>query len=268
MNFETITFKKEEHIAVITFNRPERLNAMNVEFFPEMVAALEDVRQDMDMRVLILTGAGRAFCAGADIKSGSLEGEGIPPGSSAEYMRQTLIRKLMVPIRTLFNLEIPTIAMVNGVAAGGGFDWALACDIRIGSENARFMVAYTKVGLFPDMGGTWLMPRAMGLAKAAELIFTGDFLEAKEAERIGVLNRVVPAADLEKETMELARKIAANPPLALRLAKIQLHKGLLWDFDTALEVEAGFVPIVMTSKDLQEAITAVVEKRKATFVGE
>jgi len=168
----------------------------------------------------------------------------------------------------LFNLEIPTIAMVNGIACGGGMDWAMCCDIRIGSENARFMVAYTRVGLFPDAGGTWLMPRVMGLAKASELIFTGDFVDAKEAERIGVLNRVVPAADLERETMELARKIAANPPLALRLAKLQLHKGLLWDLDTALEVEAGFAPIVMTSKDSQEAITAFVEKRKATFVGE
>jgi len=268
MKFETIILKKEEHIAVITLNRPERLNAMNVQLFDEMIAALENVRQDKEVRVLILTGAGKAFCAGADIKSGSLEGEGIPPGSSAEFMRQTLLQRLMVPTRMLFNLEIPTIAMVNGVAAGGGFDWALACDIRIGSENARFMVAYTRVGLFPDAGGTWLMPRAMGLAKASELIFTGDFLEAKEAERIGVLNRVVPAADLERETMELARKIAANPPLALRLAKLQLRKGLLWDLDTALEVEAGFAPIVMTSKDLQEAITAFVEKRKATFVGE
>jgi len=108
----------------------------------------------------------------------------------------------------------------------------------------------------------------MGLAKASELIFTGDFIDASEAERIGLLNRVVPAADLERETMELARKIAANPPIALRLAKIQMHKGLLWDLDTALDVEAGFAPIVMTSKDLQEGLAAFAEKRKAIFTGE
>lgn len=268
MEFETLILKKEDHIARLTLNRPQSLNAMNVKMFDEIVVALENISQDKDIRVLVLTGAGKAFCAGADVKSGNMSGEGIPPGSSAEFMRQHLLKKLLAPVRMLFNMEMPTIAMINGVTCGGGFDWALACDMRVGSENARFMVAYTRVGLFPDGGGTWLMPRVIGLAKSFEMVYTGDFVEAAEAYRVGILNKLVPATELEKETMALAQKIAANPPLALRLAKLQMHKALLWDMETAFEVEAGFVPIVMTSKDHKEAVSSFAEKRKPTFTGE
>ena len=157
--------------------------------------------------------------------------------------------------------------MVNGIAAGAGFDLALACDLRIGSENARFMNAFIRIGLFPGWGGTWLYPRVMGLGKALEYLLTGDFLEAKEAEKLGVLNRLVPADELEKETMSLARKLAVGPPIAIKLTKLQVYKGLGMDLETALQIAAACETITLSSEDHKEGISAFLEKRQATYHG-
>ena len=271
-SYETIILGKdaEEHIAWITLNRPEKLNAINARMQVELAEAIEDVAQDDGMRVLIVTGAGRAFCAGADTE-GLAGGKEAGPHSGeqgAESIRRGF-RYVHRFILGLHRMEKPTIAMVNGVAAGGGFDLAAACDLRIGSSNARFMSAFVRIGLFPGYGGTWLYPRVLGsVAKAAEMIFTGDFLEAQEAERHGLLNKLVPAEELEAATMEMARKIAAGPPVAIRLAKMLLYRGLEMDLETALLMAAAAEPITLTSQDHREGITAFREKRRPQYRGQ
>lgn len=261
--FENIVFSKEDYVAKITLNRPERLNAINREMEQELIESLADITKDEDIRVLVLTGAGRAFCSGGDVSENMVE----EYGGSVQKVSDTFHHIYQGLTLQLFNLDIPTIGMINGAAVGLGFDLALACDIRIGSENARFMVAFTRMGLTPAAGGAWLMPRIMGLAKAAEFIYTADFLEAEEALRLGVLNRLVPAMALEKETMALAKKIGENSPLANRLAKLQIHKGLDTDLGTALELGGTCQAICLTSEDTREALAAFRDKRKPVFKG-
>jgi enoyl-CoA hydratase/carnithine racemase len=268
MDWETILLKKENLIATITLNRPDRLNAVTPKMASELLAALDDVDKDDEARVLVLTGSGKGFCAGADV--GGMTGgsqEGMGTARNAEEMRRYHSRVVGRICLGFQKLQKPTIAMVNGVAVGGGFDMALACDMRVGSRNARFRNAFVKIGLFPGWGGTWLYPRVMGLGKAFEYLFTGDFLEAEEAERIGVLNKLVPAENLEKETMALARKIALGPPIAIRLMKLQAYKGLQMDMETALEMAAACETITLTSEDHKEGVAAFREKREAQFKG-
>jgi len=263
MSFETILLEKKEGIGVLTLNRPERMNAFNEKMEAEFVQAIQEVSQDDEIRVLVVTGAGKAFCAGADV--GRMSGEEKKPKGAEEFRRG--FRNIQGIILGLQRLEKPTIAMVNGSAVGGGFDLACACDLRTGSEHARFMVAFTRIGLFPGWGGTWLYARIIGIPKAAEMLFTGDFLEAKEAERLGLLNRLVPAAELEKETMSLARRIANGPPIAIRLAKMQLYKGLEMDLETAMQVAAACETITLTSEDHKEGVAAFREKRPPQYKG-
>ncbi len=263
MPYETILIEKKEGIEVLTLNRPDRMNSLNEKLAAEIVQELQEANRDDEIRVLVLTGAGKGFCAGADV-GGMSAGEREPKG--AEEIRRGF-RNIQGVILGLHRLEKPTIAMVNGPAVGGGFDLACACDLRTGSENARFMVAFTRIGLFPGWGGTWLYPRIIGLPKAAEMLFTGDFLEAKEAERLGLLNKLVPATELEKETMNLARRIANGPPIAIRLAKLQLYKGLEMDLETALQVAAACETITLTSEDHREGVAAFREKRPPRYKG-
>lgn len=261
--FENIVFSKDDYVAKIVLNRPERLNAINREMEQELIESLANITKDEDIRVLVLTGAGRAFCSGGYVSENMVE----EYGGSVQKVSDTFHHIYQGITLQLFNLDIPTIGMINGAAVGLGFDLALACDIRIGSENARFMVAFTRMGLTPAAGGAWLMPRVMGLAKAAEFIYTADFLEAEEALRLGVLNRLVPAMALEKETIALAKKIGENSPLANRLAKLQIHKGLDTDLGTALELGGTCQAICLTSEDTREALAAFRDKRKPVFKG-
>jgi enoyl-CoA hydratase/carnithine racemase len=260
MAFETIILKKEGRIATITLNRPEKLNAINQLMTEEIRAALDEVSRDDGIRVLILTGAGRGFCSGVDF---GVMGAGQYLG---DEMRRILRGRQQI-VLGLQRLEKPTIAMVNGVCVGAGFETACACDLRIASEKARFQVAYTRIGLVSGWGGTWLLPRLIGVAKAAELIFTGDFLEAREAERIGLLNRLVPAERLEEETMTLARRLADGPPIAIRLSKLQIYKGLEMDLEAALEMAAAAELIASNSEDHREGVAAFMEKRAPHYVG-
>jgi len=267
MNYETIILEKKEGIAIITLNRPEKLNALTQQMNQELISALDDVDADDEMRVLVITGAGRGFCAGADV-GGMAGGAGRETGTGgAEQIRQGLIQSAGRIIPRIQKLQKPTIAMINGAAVGGGFDIALACDLRVGSENARFMNAFVRIGLFPGWGGTWFYPRAMGLGKALEYLFTGDFMEAEEAEKLGVLNSLVPADKLENETISLARKIANGPPIAIKLMKLQVYKGLAMDLETALQMAAACETITLTSEDHREGVTAFREKRQATYQG-
>ena len=264
MSFQTIIVSKEDHIAKVTLNRPEKLNAMNEQMISELITAFNNIAEDEEVRVLVLTGAGRAFCAGADIEEdkGSIFSE-----QDAEKIRQRLKSEHQMVVLALRGIKVPTIAVVNGTASGAGFDITLACDIRVGSENARFVVGFTRIGLVSGAGGSWLMPRVMGLPKAAELAFTGDLLEAKEAEKIGVLNRLVPADKLVEEGMALAQRIANGPPIAIRLAKLQLYESLLTDFQTSLDIAAANQAIALLSQDHKEALAALREKRRPVFKG-
>ena len=264
MNFETIILTKENNIATLTLNRPEKKNTINSVMERELAAALEDIGKDSDIRVMVLNAAGeKVFCGGGDISDTDPTRLGTTAQEISTGLRK-LYRDIMLP---LYEMSIPTIASVQGAASSWGFDLVLSCDLRVGSENARFNEGFTRVGLTPATGGVWLLPQTLGLPKAAEIIFTTDMIHAREAERLGILNRVVPAEELEKETLALATKVAQMPPLAIRLSKLQLRRGLQTDFSAALDLAAQCQGICITSEDSKEAIAAMMEKREANFKG-
>ena len=272
MGFETIIFTKDERIATITLNRTEVLNAVNQQMADELSQALSEVAQDDEVRVLTIRGAGRAFCAGGDFRFKKVRDKEVAVEEAEDFERAYEHgRKGKFPpdvaslTLALHRLDKPTIAMVNGVAVGLGFDLALACDIRTGSPESRFVVGFTRIGLPSDTGGTWLMPRIMGLGKALEYILTGESCDAEEAYRIGLLNRLVPAERLEDETIKLARQLARGAPIANRLSKRLVYKGLETDLETALAfaTTCGFVAVA--SEDHKEGIKALAEKRVPEF---
>ena len=269
MSYNTIIVEKKEHIATLTFNRPDRLNAMTGEMWDEINTAIAELDYDDEIRVLVVTGAGRAFCAGNDVRQASdregAQSEERPATGDAGLRR--LVRGPGAIVLGLQKMEKPTIASVNGVAAGNGTDIALACDLRIGSENTRFVNAFVRRGLVPGDGGAWFYSRVMGLGKAAEYCFTGDPIEAEEAKSAGILNYLVKAEDLEKETMALARKIADGPPVAIRLAKRLLYHGLGTDLETHEHLAAAYQGIAGASEDAKEGNRAFAEKRPAKYQG-
>lgn len=269
-DYELILYEPDPQSCItrITLNRPDRLNAINDQMQVEVTAAIARADADPDTRVVIITGAGRAFCAGGDMDQlgGSSNGNdsGWSSGNADQVRRSFKLAQDM--ILGVQQCEKPVIAMVNGVATGAGLDLACACDIRTGTIRSRFMSAYVRIGLFPGFGGTWLYPRTLGsLGRAAEMLFTGDFLEAEEAYRLGFLNRLVDEEDLEETTMELARRIAAGPPIAIRLSKVMLYKGLEFDLETAMKMAAAGETITLTSQDHVEGVAAFRQKRSAEY---
>lgn len=272
MSYETVLVEKleAEHIARVTLNRPDKLNAISRQMQQELGDALDDIAGDDTMRVLVLTGTGRAFCSGADTggMTGGTQRGVVPTERNPEEIRRGF-RGAQRLILGLHRMEKPTIGMINGLAAGGGFDLACACDLRVGCPDTRFMSAFVRIGLFPGYGGTWLYAKMLGsVSKAAELLFTGDWLEAEEAHRFGLLNRLAPnKEEMEKETMALARKIAQGPPIAIRLAKLMLYKGLEFDLETAMLMAAAAETITLTSEDHKEGVAAFREKRLPQYKG-
>jgi 2-(1,2-epoxy-1,2-dihydrophenyl)acetyl-CoA isomerase len=255
---ETVLLRKEKGVAWITLNRPMVLNACDISTLKRLQAILKDVGADASIRCVVLTGAGRAFCAGADLQSLSHRGE----ISFAEDLKEGFN-----PVcSTIFNMEKPVVAMVNGVAAGAGMGIAFASDLRIISEGAKFVEAFARVGLVPDSGATYTMPRLLGLTKAMELAFTGEGIDALEALRLGVVNKVVPPEKLEVETRALAEKLAAGPK-GLGLSKKAIHKALFLDFDSALDYEAEMQELAGASSDHKEGVMAFREKRAPRFTG-
>ena len=266
VEYRTLLTERRGRVLTVTLNRPERLNSLSGELTDELGGLIADLaRSDEDIRCLVLTGAGRAFCAGGDT-GGMPGGAGERPKRSAEDARRNF-RGAQAVILGLQRLEIPTIAMVNGDAVGAGFDLACACDLRTAAQTARFMVAYRRIGLIPGWGGAWLYPRRLGLSKAAELMFTGDFMPADEGYRLGMINRVTPLAELATETTALADRIAAGPPISLRLMKQLLYKGQGMDLETSMLMAATGSSITLLSEDHVEGITAFREKRAADFKG-
>ena len=263
MNYEAITVKEKDRIATITLNRPEKMNAVNPQMRDELGTALQEVGEDPSILVVVLAGSGRAFCSGVDhhaLTGGG--GEESTPNGTVEGVH--LMQRVSLALQ---KMNKPTIAMVNGATLGIGCDFAFACDMRVGSENAYFGSGYVRMGASTGAGGTWLCTRLMGLGRGLEFLFTGDFLLAEAAERIGVLNKLVPAQDLERETMNLAQKIAKGPPIAIRLSKMQAYKGLEVDLEAALEMNAVCQAIAFSTDDHREAVTAFREKREPEFKG-
>jgi len=248
-------------VATITLNRPERLNAITFEVYHELTDFFAKLHDEKEVRVVVITGAGRAFCSGGDVRDiiGELQGQ------DAEGLLQ-FTRLTCELIRNMRSLPKPIIASINGTTAGAGACIALASDIRIAAEEAKIAFIFVKVGLAgTDMGATYLLPRVIGLAKATELLLTGDFIEAQEAERIGLYNRVVPRAQLETITQEFAEKLARGPSLGLAKTKEMLNREMHMGFDSALEAEAVAQALCMQTADFKEAHAAFLEKREAKF---
>lgn len=259
MGYQTVLVDRADGIGTLTLNRPEARNALDLTMRRELLAALDDMEGEPEVRVVILTGAGGHFCSGGDVKTMRTRYSASDGRSRVETLNRVILR--------LVGFPRPTIAMVDGYAVGAGTNIALGCDLVVASERARFGEVFCKIGLVADGGGTWLLPRAVGMAKAKELIFTGDIIDAGEAARIGLVNRVVPADELVPTTHALARKIAANPALALRLDKHMLNRAAASDLSGALDLEAYSQGLAMASEDHAEGVAAFLDKRPPRFTG-
>jgi len=259
MESKYILYEKNEGIATITLNRPEALNAFSKEVIDEVLQALQDVTSDENMHVVILTGAGeKAFSAGADIKT--MKGMNALKARELSLMGEKLCYALE-------NLEKPVIAAINGYALGGGLEVAMACDIRIASENARMGQTEINIGLIPGWGGTQRLTRLVGRTKAKELVLTGKMIDAKTAEQLGLLNMVVPADKFQETVRQFAAELASKAPVALKVAKALINKGADASLDAALALEREGIGVVGSTEDLQEGVSAFMEKRKPSFKG-
>jgi enoyl-CoA hydratase/carnithine racemase len=258
---KSFLYEQRDGIGTITLNRPERLNAITFEIYHELTDFFAKLQQARDVRVVVITGAGRAFCSGGDVRDIIGELQGRDAEGLLQFTRLTC--ELIWNMRTL---PKPIIASLNGAVAGAGACIALAADIRIAAEEAKIAFIFVKVGLAgTDMGATYLLPRAVGLVRAAELLMTGDFIEASEAERIGLYNRVVPRDYLATTTRELAEKLAHGPALGIAKTKEMLNREMHMGLDSALEAEAVAQALCMQTPDFKEAHAAFLEKRQPKF---
>jgi enoyl-CoA hydratase/carnithine racemase len=257
---------RRDHIAVITLNRPDTRNALSGDdMFEAFEAMVESLNADLSVRAAVLTGSGSAFCSGGNVadmrdRSGMFAG---PPEAITERYRQGIQR---IP-RALARLQVPLIAAVNGPAIGAGNDLACMCDLRIASTQARFAESFVKLGIIPGDGGCWLLPRVIGHARAAEMAFTGDAIDASEALRIGLVSRVVPPEELLPEALRLAGRIASNPPQVLRWTKQLLQQARTSTLDEALDAAARLQGLAHHTPDHSEAAAAFFDKRAPVFSG-
>jgi enoyl-CoA hydratase/carnithine racemase len=261
-----ILTEKRGHIAILTLNRPDAMNALGAPGDGDQVAAAcAAINDDREIRAVVLTGAGRAFSAGGDVKAMKAR-EGAFGGNGVQ-LRDGYRNNIHRVVRSIYGLEVPSIAAVNGPAIGLGCDVACMTDIRIAAEGAKFGVTFLKLGLIPGDGGAWLLPRTIGMSRAAELLFTGDVVDAKTACDWGLVSKVVPADSLMDEAIALAERIAQQPPHALRLAKSLLKHGQTTSYDTLMEMSAAAQAISHLTDDHMEGVEALLEKRPAVFKG-
>jgi enoyl-CoA hydratase/carnithine racemase len=264
--FIEVLYEVGDHVATITLNRPDRLNAATFEMGEQLTEAFAEVDRDPEVRAVVITGAGRAFCAGDDVEKAWGD-----PRMEATMQWLGDVRPGMTPEAQMFlECRKPTIAAVNGAAVGIGMDFALLCDLRLASEHAKFSQMFVKLGLMADVTGYWRLPQLVGYAKAAELLFTGDLVDAAEAERIGLVSRVLPADELLPAALDLAGRIAANPPQSVRYIKEGLRRATGRSYQELTEVSsfvANGLAHLFTTDDHKEAAAAFVEKRPAVFTG-
>jgi enoyl-CoA hydratase/carnithine racemase len=253
---KTLLVERAGHIVTVTLNRPERKNAISTDMWRELLETFEDVERRAGDRVMVITGAGGAFCSGADLGS-----------FSPKEDRLFWMRGVGAVATALHRLPKPTIAKVCGVAAGAGCNLALGCDLIVASDEARFSEIFARRGLSVDFGGSWLLPRLVGLHKAKELALLADIISAKEAADIGIVNRVVAAGDLDAFVADWAERLAAGPPIALSLSKSMLNNSFSASFDQAVEDEARAQTVNLGTDDAAEAMAAFSERREPRFQG-
>jgi 2-(1,2-epoxy-1,2-dihydrophenyl)acetyl-CoA isomerase len=259
-DYKCLIYEVKDAVATLTLNRPERLNALGDTLRDDLYDAVLRSSQDPEVRVMVITGAGKGFCAGGDVKAMNDTKEGRAPARPLEDKVAPLRDRVLLAMR---DAPKPVIAAVNGAAAGAGMNLALGCDIRLASTAAKFTQAFVKRGLHPDWGGTYFLPRLVGMAKACELIFTGEIIDV----RLGIVNAVYAPEELMPAAYELARKIAVGPPVAIRLAKRALYHSEETDLRGALEFETFAQNVCSETEDAREGIRAFVEKRTPSFKG-
>ena len=258
-SYTTLLYEERDNVLTITLNRPEVYNAINEMMKKELPDALREAEKDRSVRCVVIRGAGdKAFCSGQDLKEHAV---------GKRSLKESLEKSYNPMIRRIRTMEKPVIAMINGVAAGAGCSLALACDMRIMSEGAKLIEVFIRIGLVPDSGSHWFLPRLVGMARAFEYAATGRDISAAEAERVGLVNKVVPAGSLEAEVMTIAKSLAQGPTLSIGLIKRTLNKALFSDLDTILAYEAYIQEIASLTEDHKEGITSFLEKRPAKFRG-
>lgn len=259
---EFLLYDIADGVATLTLNRPEKLNAFTPEMLDRWVACLEAARTDDTVRTIVITGAGKAFCSGGDVeKMGGADD--LTPLKIKQRLQQGVQR---IP-ELLSRIDKPVIAALNGSAVGAGLDLALACDIRFAAASARMAETYSRVGLLPGAGGAYFLPRLVGVAKALEMFWSAEFVDAEEALRLGLVNQVFPDEELMPRTLEFARRVAAAPPLSIRLIKRTVLQSLQLDLAASLDLVSSHQTLVRNSEDHTEAVAAMREKRPGVYHG-
>jgi enoyl-CoA hydratase/carnithine racemase len=272
MTYETVLTERRGEtggILWVTLNRPEKLNALNMTLFAELREVFQEARRDRSVRCVVITGAGRGFCAGADFSGSRPDGLLYPAQESDTDLEgaRLFFRNESETYIALKRLDVPVIASVNGVCVGAGLDMVAHCDMAVASTAARFQVAYVKRGLFADLGGFYSLPRVIGWRKAMEMMMTGRFMAAEEAHEAGLTNYLVAPEDLEAKTMELALAVEAGPPLGQKLGKSLAYRTQNMDFESALEFSGIALNSTATSEDRREGVRSFMEKREPKFTG-
>jgi 2-(1,2-epoxy-1,2-dihydrophenyl)acetyl-CoA isomerase len=263
MSYETIEFSITEGVAVLTLNRPDSLNSFNTQMHAEVRSALKEVKKDSSVRCLLLTGNGRGFCAGQDLSD-----RNVAPGAEAPNLGESIEKNYSPLLRTIRSLEMPVICAVNGVAAGAGANIAFACDIVLAAKSASFIQAFCKIGLIPDCGGTWSLPRLVGPARAMALSMLGDKISAEQAEQWGMIWKSVENESLMDEAMAMAKHFATQPTKGLALIKRAIQASATNTFDEQLDLERDLQTLAGRTEDYREGVAAFMEKRQPVFKGQ
>lgn len=258
---QNVLFEKRDGVGTLTLNQPENRNALSFALTEEFVRVIQEVKKDPEIRALVITGSGKSFCSGGDVRE--MAAQHAMPAPE----RMKIIKGFYEKLLTFLELDIPVVASINGHAIGAGASLTAACDLRIASEEAKIGFGFVRVGLHPGLGATYFLPRLVGTAKAMELIFTGEPVDAKESLRIGLVNKVVPKDMLQEETFSFVKKFADGPPIPIRMVKQALSRELYTTLESALEYEAFAQTVVSQTEDVMEGVMSFLEKRAPKFNG-